>query len=390
MVLTQETHTGYNTATMEQTRAGTEEPIFGQQGTNNEVAKSRFAVSSIPGQTAGGGWQNTGIGSYVSKLSKLTNTVGPNSLLKVMSGDVITATTQYYYQNAAVNTSGSSLPANVLASLAQAIGGGAATAGSVAHSSTVANAITGGLGAVAALASAIAPNATATDNIPKAYLTVLFFDERFNFVSEGSTTLRVGGTTGAAGSSLTLPNIAAPKNGYVYVYVSNESNEPVYFDNFKVSDTRGRITEENHYYAYGLRIAGISSKKLGDVNEGMLQNQYQWQGDFNEFDEDISWNDFELRNYDPQVGRFVQQDPYDQYASGYVGMGNDPVNLIDPSGGLSFNFGTINTIGRIGVAMGGAVAGYIIDKSTGGNGWKGAAIGGAVALAGTFIPPFLS
>ena len=40
-----------------------------------------------------------------------------------------------------------------------------------------------------------------------------------------------------------------------------------------------------------------------------------------------------LRLYDPQIGRFLQVDPYNQFASGYLGMGNDPVNGIDPSGG---------------------------------------------------------
>lgn len=58
------------------------------------------------------------------------------------------------------------------------------------------------------------------------------------------------------------------------------------------------------------------------------------QGAFSEMDDDIGWNDFALRNYDPQIGRFVQQDPYGQFASPYLGMGNDPVNLIDPSGGV--------------------------------------------------------
>ena len=52
-------------------------------------------------------------------------------------------------------------------------------------------------------------------------------------------------------------------------------------------------------------------------------------------DDDLGWNDFELRSYDPQIGRFLQNDPYDQFASGYVGMGNDPVNSIDEDGGLS-------------------------------------------------------
>ena len=40
-----------------------------------------------------------------------------------------------------------------------------------------------------------------------------------------------------------------------------------------------------------------------------------------------------LRSYDAQIGRFLQHDPYDQFASGYVGMGNDPGNMVDPTGG---------------------------------------------------------
>jgi hypothetical protein len=42
-----------------------------------------------------------------------------------------------------------------------------------------------------------------------------------------------------------------------------------------------------------------------------------------------------LRSYDPQIGRFLQHDPYGQFASGYVGMGNDPGNNVDEDGGLS-------------------------------------------------------
>jgi hypothetical protein len=42
-----------------------------------------------------------------------------------------------------------------------------------------------------------------------------------------------------------------------------------------------------------------------------------------------------LRSYDPQIGRFLQNDPYDEFASGYAGMGNDPGNGLDPSGGIS-------------------------------------------------------
>ena len=132
-------------------------------------------------------------------------------------------------------------------------------------------------------------------------------------------------------SPLVLANVKAPKNGYAYIYVSNENDEAVHFDNIEVSDNRGRIIEENHYYAFGLKIAGISSTKLGDANEGLLKNQYQYQGDYSEFNDETGWNDFELRNYDAQIGRFIQQDPYSQFPSPYTGMANDPINTVDPS-----------------------------------------------------------
>jgi RHS repeat-associated protein len=115
---------------------------------------------------------------------------------------------------------------------------------------------------------------------------------------------------------------------------SNQSNNDVFFDNLQAGIVHGNIAEENHYYAYGLKIATLSSKKLGDVYEGSLKNNYLYQGAFSELDDDIGWTDFMLRNYDAQIGRWVQQDPYQQFASPYVGMGNDPINNTDPSGGV--------------------------------------------------------
>lgn len=179
------------------------------------------------------------------------------------------------------------------------------------------------------------------------------------YVPEGSTFQRVL-TANSSSVSLALPQIKAPRNGYCYVYLSNESNEHVYFDGFQVQHTRGRIIEEDHYYAYGLKIAAISSRKMGDAAEGHLQNNYQYQGDYSEMDEEIGWQDFDLRNYDPQIGRWVQQDPYEQFPSPYVGMGNNPVNNVDEDGGWSFG----STGALVGAAVGFA-APYVIEKITG-------------------------
>jgi RHS repeat-associated protein len=231
--------------------------------------------------------------------------------------------------------------------------------------------------------TATGPDASnASGNMPKAYFTILFFDERFNFIEENSTSRRVA-TAGDGATALTLANIKAPKNGYAYIYVSNESAEPVYFDNIQVTHEHKQIIEEDHYYSYGLKIAAISSRKLGDPNEGQLRNNYLYQGDYSEYDEDIAWNDFALRSYDPQIGRFVNIDPYDQFASPYVGMGNEPVDNVDPSGGwtLASITGSTNVFFNTAVTtIAGGLIGGIVDFATGGNG-KGALIGAGIGFS---------
>lgn len=57
-------------------------------------------------------------------------------------------------------------------------------------------------------------------------------------------------------------------NGYVYVFVSIESANLVYFDNLQITRERGAIVEETHYYPFGLTMAGISSKVPDKRNSG--------------------------------------------------------------------------------------------------------------------------
>jgi RHS repeat-associated protein len=62
--------------------------------------------------------------------------------------------------------------------------------------------------------------------------------------------------------------------------------------------------------------------------------------------------DFLTRTYDPYTMRMLQVDGANQFASGYVGMGNNPVMMVDPDGqavhiavGAAIG-GTINLIGQ--------------------------------------------
>jgi RHS repeat-associated protein len=117
--------------------------------------------------------------------------------------------------------------------------------------------------------------------------------------------------------------------------LSNESNEPVYFDDFKVADTRGRIIEEDHYYAFGLRIDGISSKKLDVGIEGSLKNNNLYNDKELWDDADLNWYDYGFRNYDPQIGRFTQLDPLtDDYPelTPYQYASDEPIANVDIDG----------------------------------------------------------
>nr|WP_176619859.1 RHS repeat-associated core domain-containing protein [Allomuricauda chongwuensis]NVN18057.1 hypothetical protein [Allomuricauda chongwuensis] len=65
--------------------------------------------------------------------------------------------------------------------------------------------------------------------------------------------------------------------------------------------------------------------------------RYAFQGQ--EKDPETGKEAFQLRLWDGRIGRWLTTDPYGQYASPYLGMGNDPINGIDPDGGWKSRVG---------------------------------------------------
>jgi RHS repeat-associated protein len=117
--------------------------------------------------------------------------------------------------------------------------------------------------------------------------------------------------------------------GFIYIFLYNRSDSPnwVFFDDFKVTHQRSPIVAGADFYPFGLPMEGRE----------ITQEDYRWgyQGHYAEKDTVTGWNQFQLRMYDARFGRWLSVDPYKEFHSPYVGMGNMPNFRTDPTGGFT-------------------------------------------------------
>jgi len=96
-------------------------------------------------------------------------------------------------------------------------------------------------------------------------------------------------------------------------------------------DYEPEVIQENHYYPYGMTMGGLNYV-------AGLENRYLYQGKELTGDFNLWWQDFHARRFDSQLGRWHVTDPAGQFASPYVGMGNNPMLMVDPYGMRSGDF----------------------------------------------------
>ncbi|EDS43581.1 conserved hypothetical protein [Culex quinquefasciatus] len=112
----------------------------------------------------------------------------------------------------------------------------------------------------------------------------------------------------------------------------------------------GEVVAAYDYLPYGGRMRFYNSDPEGYV-------AYQYTGQ--EFDEETGLYNYHARLYDPELGRFYQTDPKEEYPSPYKYAGNSPVMMTDPDGELALTVVCVIT----------AIVGAYLAASASSNSW---------------------
>jgi RHS repeat-associated protein len=349
------------TATMESELSTEEESQF----------KSITNRTTVTNHTPSGVVANPNESVVLKNTSTVKQVVGPAKGLKVYPGDVVDMEVWAKYDNTC-GVTGITVGEFLFTALTASFG--ITGAGETQQIHTALNEVVG---------SNMLFNQISCD-VPRAFINYIFFDKNYDNYYFGAR--QISSAANGSFEKLSLSTTTIDEEGYLYIYVSNESNLPVniYFDDLVITHTSSAsMLQADDFYAFGLAIDDFHHEK-----EKIETNRFLYQGKewMDEEDQAMAMYDFHARLYDLALGRFMGVDPAGQFASPYMAMGNNPVIGVDPDGEFVFTAILPGVGVFIDAALWGAViggAGYTanVGFSEGGfNNWDWGQFGKSAAM----------
>ncbi len=388
MVLTDERDTVAYLTAFETNRDALENAVWRNRNTTRETIASTNAFFNNPNPNA-----------QYSRLngSDANRRKGPGLVLKVMAGDTLNITTRALYNATSVPNTMATVNDMVTSVLTGFLG--AASGNAVLDNKAWLQTNNGVVINTNAMNNFITDNQNNNSNTgttPRAYLKYLLFDEDFNLVQGFAE--RIDNGAGTVHTYNAGGQLVVPKNGFIYVFTTNESPVDVWFDDINVIHRTGPLLQESSFYPFGMEITPLSSYAAIKV-----PNERDYQK--NELDEEfgLELHYFDARMYDAQVGRFggVDEKADKQFGlTPYHQSANNPVMFVDPDGRFFFLVAGLFLAKSVTLGLGakmaiGAAASIVsniskISDATKGKGnfWKGlgTALGyGAVGALGAGV-----
>ena len=333
-VLTTEQETDIYAATMETANAAKENALF------SNISSTATAKPA--------GFSNDNSNQMVSKLNGSVNIsgnyrVGPSIVLKVMTGDTISISTYSWYTGAVqpAATGVTSIVNDLIPLITAGVGNANGGKGGAIPTSTTTPLLTSDISTL------ISDDSTTYVNTrPKAFLNWMVVGE--DYAAATGSPNHVGALQVPvcnAGDSLKQivgpTNMVVRRNGWIYIYLSNESAQDVFFDNLVINLRHGPLVEQKVYYAFGIENPALSTKA---IKSNYNENRYKFDGkelQAKEFNDGTGLEEYSFgaRNYDPQICRWKNLDPkadkLPQHSPFEYAIDN-PILFVDPDGNFPY------------------------------------------------------